>query len=254
MRVTVCEFPNEKRYKVAAWQKLAEHCIAEQSEIVVLPEMPFCDWKMFMSRAVDQSRWEEATSIHDTMIARMDELEARMVLSSRPIDIDGQRFNQAFCWTPDEGYRGTHCKYYLPDEPDGWEATWFHRGDTDFTTMEVDGLKIGYQICTELLFSDVSRDIGRSGAHLIAAPRATSGHRRWRMAACMAAVMAGCFAASANRRSYDGEEFAGGSWLVSPEGEVLAETSAAEPFKTLDVDFSQANAAKGTYPRNLYVA
>lgn len=155
---------------------------------------------------------------------------------------------------PDGGYRGTHCKYYLPDEPDGWEATWFHQGDTDFTPMEVGGIKVGSQICTELLFSDTSRDIGRRGAQLIAAPRTTSGHRRWPMAAGMAAVMAGSFVASTNRRSFDREVFPGTSRLTSPEREMLAETSADEPFKTVNVDFADADATKKSYPRSIYVS
>ena len=254
MRVTICEFPDETRYKNDAWDKLVAHCIAEQSDIVILPEMPFCDWQLFMTREVDPSQWREATSIHDTMVERMAELAVKLVLSSRPIDIDGKRFNQAFCWTTAGGYRGTHCKYYLPDEPDGWEATWFHWGDTDFSPIEVNGLKIGFQICTELLFSDTSREIGQAGAHLLAAPRATSGHRRWVMAACMAAVMAGSFVASTNRRSYDRDDFPGTSWLVSPEGKILAETTAEAPVKTVEVNFVEAEAAKNTYPRSIYMA
>jgi len=122
---------------------------------------------------------------------------------------------------------------------------------------------VGFQICTELLFTEPAREIGRRGAqspareigrrgaHLIAAPRATGGHRRWQMAACMAAVMSGCFVASANRRSDDNAAFAGGSWLVSPEGEILGETSADMPYLTVEIDLEEANRAKDTYPRNL---
>jgi N-carbamoylputrescine amidase len=71
------------------------------------------------------------------------------------------------------------------------------------------------------------------------------------MAACMAAVMSGCFVASANRRSYDSEAFAGRSWPVSPEGEILGETSADMPSLTVDIDLEEAVRAKSTYPRNL---
>ncbi|HKQ63045.1 MAG TPA: hypothetical protein VJS92_17280 [Candidatus Polarisedimenticolaceae bacterium] len=83
------------------------------------------------------------------------------------------------------------------------------------------------------------------------APRATGGHRRWPMAACLAAIMAGRFVASTNRRSYDNDAFAGGSWLVTPEGEIILETSAASPFLTAEVDLSAAERAKHTYPRNI---
>jgi len=69
----------------------------------------------------------------------------------------------------------------------------------------------------------------------------------------MAAVMSGCFVASANRRSYDSETFAGRSWLVSPDGEVLGETSADMPFLTVEIALEEATRAKFTYPRNLPV-
>src|SRR6266550_976164 len=164
-----------------------------------------------------------------------------------------ERLNEAFFWTPERGYRGIRTKYYLPDEPDGWEASWFARGDRSFTPIPVGPATVGFQICTELLFTEPAREIGRRGAHLIAAPRATGGHRRWPMAACMAAVMSGCFVASANRRSYDSETFAGRSWLVSPDGEVLGETSADMPFLTAEIDLVTADRAKQTYPRNLRV-
>jgi N-carbamoylputrescine amidase len=69
----------------------------------------------------------------------------------------------------------------------------------------------------------------------------------------MAAIMSGCFVASSNRRSYDSTAFAGRSWLVSPEGELLAETNADTPFLTVDIDLEEAMRAKSTYPRNLLV-
>jgi predicted amidohydrolase len=56
------------------------------------------------------------------------------------------------------------------------------------------------------------------------------------------------FIATAYRR---GEIFAGGSWIVDPEGEVLARTSADTPIVTVDIDLSVADRAKQTYPRNV---
>lgn len=67
----------------------------------------------------------------------------------------------------------------------------------------------------------------------------------------MAAIASGCFVASANRRSYEADTFAGRSWVVSPEGETLAETTADVPVVTVDVDLADAERAKLTYPRNL---
>ena len=99
--------------------------------------------------------------------------------------------------------------------------------------------------------SERSREIGAAGGQLIAAPRATGAHPRWQLAARMAAIMSGCFVATANHRSLDGATWPDGSWIVSPEGEVLAETSAERPIASADVELAEADRAKLSYPRNL---
>jgi N-carbamoylputrescine amidase len=253
MKITVCEFPDEAPRKEAAWTDLVRFLQARPTDVVVLPEMPFCAWQIFRTKTIDPAVWGAALAVHDAMLARFVELQAALVLASRPVEVQGQRLNQAFGWTREGGYQGAHTKSYLPDEPDGWEATWFARGDRHFVPIAVGPLTVGFQLCTELLFTEPAWELGRGGAHLIAAPRATSGHRRWRMAACMAAVMSGCFVASANRRSSASEAFAGGSWLVSPEGALLGETSVDTPVVTVEIDLEEATRAKSTYPRNLAV-
>ena len=253
MRIAVCEFPDEMERKESAWRELVQFLRAKRADIVVLPEMPFCAWDMFKTRTIDATAWEDALAAHDMMIGRFGELNAGAVLSSRPITRRENRFNEGFCWTPEAGYKGVRTKYYLPDEPDGWEATWFSRGDRSFAPSVLGPVKVGFQICTELFFTEPAREIGRAGAHLIAAPRATGGHRRWPTAASMTAIVSGCFVASSNRRSSDGVLFAGRSWLMSPDADVLAETSVDTPYITVDVDLDEANWAKQTYPRNVLV-
>ena len=217
MRITICELPDETARREAAWADLVRCLRATPTDVVVLPEMPFCEWEMFRKRQVDPAAWRAAIAAHDEMMMRLGELEARVVLASRPVESSGKRLNQAFAWTREGGYRAARAKYYLP----------------------------------ELLFTQAAWEIGHRGGQLIAAPRATGGHQRWPMAACLAAIMAGCFVASTNRRSYDNDAFAGRSWLVSPEGEILLETSAASPFLTADIDLTAADRAKQTYPRNI---
>jgi N-carbamoylputrescine amidase len=253
MKITVCELPDETARRDAAWTELVRHLRASPTDVVVLPEMPFCEWEMFRKRTVDLAAWRAALAAHDAMTARLGELGAGAVLASGPVELRGRRLNQAFAWTREGGYRGGRAKYYLPDEPDGWEASWFDRGDREFPAESAGPLRVGFQLCTELLFSQAAWEIGQKGGQLIAAPRATGGHRRWPMAACLAAIMAGCFVASANRRSYDNDAFAGRSWLVSPEGEILLETSADSPFLTAEIDLTAVDRARQTYPRNLVI-
>src|SRR5206468_682418 len=81
-----------------------------------------------------------------------------------------------------------------------WDG--FIRDSVYYSVIDSEWPRVKHHLA-RLLQSDAqpAREIGREGAHLIAAPRATSGHRRWPMAACMAAVMSGCFVAI--RRSYE---------------------------------------------------
>lgn len=251
MRITVCEFPDEAKRRETVWSQLVRYLQSSPTDVVVLPEMPFVDWMVFMSPTVDPTAWKQVLAQHDAMIPRLAELEAEVVLSSRPIETGRRRLNQAFAWTREGGYQGARAKVYLPDEPDGREATWFDRGELDPSPLTVNHVRAGFQLCTEMLFTDLAWRIGRAGAQLIAAPRATGGHRRWVTAASLIAIVSGCFVASANRRSYERDGFAGQSWIVSPEGEILAETTADSPFATIEIDLRQADAAKQTYPRNL---
>jgi N-carbamoylputrescine amidase len=67
----------------------------------------------------------------------------------------------------------------------------------------------------------------------------------------VAAVRSGAFSLSSNRVDPTGG-CGGGGWIIDPAGEVLAVTSAAEPFATRELDLSQAAAAKDSYPRYVF--
>jgi uncharacterized protein len=53
---------------------------------------------------------------------------------------------------------------------------------------------------------------------------------------------------TANRR---GGNLAGGSWIVGPDGDILARTDEKNPIVSLEVDLAAADQAKQTYPRNV---
>ena len=251
MRLTVCELPDDDERRTAAWEQLSRHLQASPTDVLVLPEMPFVSWAAFTTRVVDPVGWKQMLTEHDAMLSQFADLGTHIVVGSRPVQEAGRRLNQGFAWTLATGIQRGRSKVYLPDAPDGWEATWFERGTLDPAPVTCAGVAIGFQICTEMLFTDLAWKIGRAGAQLIAAPRATGGHRRWRLAASLMAIVSGCFVASANRRSYGSDDFAGQSWIISPEGEVLAETTADRPVATVTIDIADVTTAKQMYPRNL---
>lgn len=252
MRATVCQLPDQPSAFEEAWEALAEHVQAHASELVLLPEMPACPWFMIDEEA-DTATWAEAVEAHDALGARFDELGAEHVVTSRPAERDERRVNQAVAWSPDEGPRVLHEKRYLPDEPGWHEARWYQPGTRSFETAEVGEATVGTLVCTDVMFNEHARDYGRDGAHLLAVPRASEAAPRWPIACRMAAVASGAYVASSNRAGEGHRDesitWGGEAMVVDPEGRVLARTTDATPFATVDLDLDAADNAKDGYPR-----
>jgi N-carbamoylputrescine amidase len=253
MKITVCELPNEQADLADAWPRLVEHVTHRGSDLVLLPEMPFYRW-LSQSRDVDPAEWQRAVEAHEKWIAGLDELAPATVISSRPAVSGSKRLNVGFLWEKEKGTVDVHAKYYLPDEAGFWEASWYHRGDGDFSTAHTSKARIGFLICSELWFNHHARAYGKSGAQIIACPRATptSKQSKWPVGGQAAAVVSGAFCISSNLAgtTAEGGDFAGVGWIAEPDqGAILGQTSAGEPFVTLEVDLGEADRAKETYPR-----
>ena len=172
--------------------------------------------------------------------------------ATRPVEEDGRRFNEAFIWSGDDGYRPIRRKWYLPEAPTAQETLWFNQGDCDFAPVRADAVCVGFQLCSEMMFTQHARDMGFDGAHLIVQPRASGHAVRWRIASEMSAIASGGYVASSNRRSFSRNLFAGGSWVLSPDAHALCETTEERPFATAEIDLAAAERAKLQYPRDLY--
>jgi len=256
VRVTVCQIPNEPAPLAEAWTALCDHLLAEDSDLLVLPEMPFSPW-LAGSPDVDAEAWRAAAREHERWCERLGELGVAIVLGSRPV-ADPEPRNRAFAWTSAGGIRDLHDKAYLPDEEGFWEARWYRRGSPDYelaTVMARGGEKarVGLLLCTEMWFLEHARAYGRAGAHIIAVPRATPGSTldKWVAGGRTVAVVSGayCLSAAPYNAPGHGADLGGGSWIIDPEGELIALTTPAAPFATRDIDIAGADAAKAGYPR-----
>jgi N-carbamoylputrescine amidase len=248
MKVTVCELPDDRQAFVPAWEALIAYVREQQSELVLLPELPFTAW-FVRTPQFDAEIWRKAKAEHDLMMNALSALAPATVLGTH-LQVEGERhLNRGFVWTAAEGYKGVHDKYYFPDEEDFYERQWFDRNQRDFTLAHVEDLAIGFLICTEVMFNEWARSYGRQGANIIAVPRASSSHERWELAPRMAAVVAGAFVISSNR--VDENTFAGRGLIVGPNGEMLASTSRQAPFATVDINLRESHQAKKTYPRDV---
>ena len=251
MKLTVCQLGNNPEELERDWTGLCGHVKKHGSDLVLLPEMIFAPW-LAVSDNPDVRVWNAAEEAHERWMNRLGELGAPCVAGTRPATRTGKRVNEAFVWSPGNGILGIHQKYYLPDEDGFWEATWYERGDGDFSTVRCENAIAGFTICTEMWFFHRARDYGKQGAHLILVPRATpvSSVDKWVAGGRAAAVVAGAYCISSNRAGTAGDVRLGGcGWIADPEGNVLGTTSEQNPFFTADADLSFAELSKTTYPR-----
>lgn len=273
MRATVCELPCQPALLETAWAALCAHTRSAQSQLVLLPEFAFVE-PVWETQPADPARWQTAVELSDAWMARLPELGVDWVVGARPVTLGGQRFNQGFLWSQATGAVPLRSKVHLPDEPGGWEARWFERGDATFPRFQAGPLGFGLNICTELWaldtythYADQAACPGsdaaagtHSGLHAILSPRATATDTvaKWLAVGTVAAVRTGLYSLSSNRADLAAgtqgsvSTYGGAGWAISPDGALLARTSAAQPFCTVALDLTAPATARSTYPRYVF--
>lgn len=244
MKITVCQLSDDRDRFEEEWPALIEHIQGLGSDLVLLPEMIASSW-FASSPDFNAGVWNRAMKEHDSFLSSLTSLSPAIVASTRPTQLGSRRLNEGFLW--DGNYRPVHHKYYLPNQEHVWEANWYHRGDGTFSLAEMNDIKMGFTICSDLWFFEHAQRYGREGADMIFVPRASlnTSLEQWLLAGRTGAIISGAFMLSSNRMS---NVFGGQGWIIHPSGEVLAMTSAKEPFITLDIDLSDARRAKSRYP------
>lgn len=254
MKVTVCQIDPRPGHLDAELKALAKHVQDAGTDFLLLPEMSLSAWLAADQNPTDE-RWAQAVTDHEARIADFDQLGAKAVMGTRPIvNTQESRRNQAYLWdAASQTTSGLHEKYYLPDEEGYWEHTWYDRGDKSFDIGRALGMRIGVQICTEMWFLEWARHYAASRADLLCIPRATphGSQRKWLAGGQASAVCSGAYGLSSNLWCPEGDKAncGGLSWIISPEGDILAETDTDNPFATVEIDLDFARHSKTTYPR-----
>src|SRR5262249_25702855 len=249
MRVTVCELPHRPGALAAAWDALRRHTREHASQLVLLPELAMTE-PVWESEHFEAARWNAIEALSDRQLRCLPGLRAALVVGTRPVTLGRRRLNQAYLWSASAGVQPLRSKYYLPQEPGNWEAAWFDKGDPAFPPFQAGSLRFGVNLCTELWALGTFAAYAVQDVDLVLSPRATAAATtaKWMAAGVVTAVRSGAFSLSSNR--FDPSGACGGrSWIIDPNGEVLAVTSAEEPFITRDIDLGEARKAKESYPR-----
>jgi N-carbamoylputrescine amidase len=252
MRVTVCELPHEAGTLATAWTALREHVAKHHSELVLLPEFAFVE-PLWERDFFDAARWDEGVGRSNAWAERLSELGVAHVVGTRPATVGRRHFNEGFIWSNGPGLVPLRSKWFLPDEPGGWEARWFVRGHREFPRFTASRMSFGLNICTELWALETYAAYADMGLHAVLCPRATCADTlsKWRSAGTVAAVRSGAYCLSSNRVHADGS-CAGGGWIIGPDGDLLATTTPASPFCTIELDLGAVKASSQTYPRYVF--
>jgi predicted amidohydrolase len=98
---------------------------------------------------------------------------------------------------------------------------------------------VGLLLGAEIRLIEQARGFRRDGVKILASPRATraTGNDRWLKDARAAAIAAGAFLVSSNRRDARGI-FGGRGSVVGPQGELMAVTTTEQPFLTIELDIA----------------
>ena len=255
MKVTVCELSNDPQLFEKEWDSLVEHCDINKSDLVLLPEMPFYPW-IAHQKKVRKSLQLEAVKAHEEWLQRLDEFGDAIVAYSKPRIERDAFYNTAYLWSNQKGHQKVRSKYFFPEEEGFYEDTWFDREPKSFQLIELNGLKIGFLLCTEIWFSQYARAYGLEGIDLLLCPRATgaSSISQWIRCGQTSSVIGGCYCLSSNRSGIgeDSFQWGGTGWICQPmDGALMGTTSHETPFLTHDIDLKKSKKAKNEYP--LYV-
>jgi len=157
-------------------------------------------------------------------------------------------------------YRKTHIPAYFPNSKAGgtgsYEKFYFTPGGS-LPVFDVDGVKIGIQICNDRLYPEPSRILTLQGAEVIFMPIAFSvysdpEHRNsiWELALRSRAFENGVFVVASNKVGTEGvRKHLGRSMVVDPKGAIVAEASnSKEELLVHEIDLAEVSAMRKKFP------
>lgn len=191
----------------------------------------------------------------DAIAARARDLGLVTVFNLYELDEQGRRFDSSPVYDADGMLLGITRMIHITDYEGFHEQDYYHPGDKGMPVYDTRVGKVGVAICYDRHYPEVMRALGVAGAELVVIPQAgTVGEwpeGLYEAEVRTAAFQNGYFTALANRVGLEGRlHFSGESFVVDPEGRVLARGKSLEEDLVLaDVDLS---ACRNSTARKLF--
>ncbi|MCA9282133.1 MAG: carbon-nitrogen hydrolase family protein [Phycisphaeraceae bacterium] len=210
---------------------------ARGAALAVLPEIPCNPWSPATKIARDEDAEERGGPRWQMQADAARSIGIALVGGAIVRDESGTRRNTAIVFDSRGEVVGTYCKLHLPEEPGFWETSHYEPGVEWPSVFEVAGLRVGVQICSDINRPEGCHLLGAQGAEVIVAPRSTERvtFHRWRPVFIANSLTSGCYVMSVDRPMPEqGVEIGQPSFAVSPNAEVLIESSDAVTVATVD--------------------
>jgi N-carbamoylputrescine amidase len=223
--------------------------------LAILPELP-CDRWCPATRQADDADAEPPGGPRERAMATA-AAAAGIGLIGGAIVRDpenGRRHNTALAFDASGALVASYRKLHLPQEEGFWEVSHYEPGDAVPGPVDLGGLKVGLQICSDANRPALCQVLGALGVDLIVAPRCTprASYERWKLVLRADAVTCGTFVISTNRPGPEsGVEIGGPSIAIAPDGDVLLESDA--PLACVTLDAERLREARAAYPGYLDV-
>jgi N-carbamoylputrescine amidase len=175
------------------------------------------------------------------------ELDATVVLSLFEERAPGLYHNTAAVVDGAHGYLGKYRKMHIPDDPRYYEKFYFTPGDLGFKVFPTGPVDLGVLVCWDQWYPEAARLTALMGAKVLVYPTAigwhpeerdvvgAAQHGAWETIQRSHAIANGCFVVAANRFGFEpdpggrgGIQFWGQSFVVGPDGVILARAGADE--------------------------
>jgi predicted amidohydrolase len=245
LRIAVAQLALAESAVAANWRAARaalERAGAAEADLVVLPEM----WLTgYAYRRLDDLAARTPESLE--RVGALAKKYGFFVLGSwAERDDDGHLYNTACLIGPDARVRARYRKVHLfgPMKEDRY----FVRGRA-VTVVDLEIGRVGIALCYDLRFPELARKMALAGAELLLYPaqwpQVRLGHFHTLLAA--RAIENQVFAAGVNRAERNpAVVFGGGSTVIGPRGEVLAQLDGAAGFAQVDLDLDQVASARET--------
>lgn len=242
VQLNLNDTPEKNRKKCSEWIRKAA---AGGANVVCLPELYSSH---YFCQSEDVANFALAEPLYDvsfkTFSALAKELGVVIIVPFFEKRMAGVYHNSAYILDSDGSEAGLYRKMHIPDDPLFYEKFYFTPGDLGFKTIATRAGQIGTLICWDQWYPEGARLTALQGAEILFYPTAIGWHpsekaeygdkqyNAWMNVMKGHAVANGVFVAAANRIGLeqplpqgDGIEFWGASFIVGPQGEVLAQAS-----------------------------